>query len=152
MKTLSSWTIATPAALLLIIFAVPERAYAQQPCLSVFPTGPFTMNVTESAQFTAPSVYPGVAPTTYSEQGIGQATMPALSTLNGYLSSSTGQDTSPYQVTGTGSMLENTWASGEVAPFPILNLVDSAAGAILVYNSAGIAITINASNCAWNVY
>ena len=100
MKTLSACTIAIAATLLLSLFTIPERAYAQQlPCgLSAWPTGSFTLYVTESAQFNTFgfSVSTLLDQTNYSEQGTGQKVMPALS-LNG------GSYTSSAQTTGTGS-------------------------------------------------
>jgi hypothetical protein len=131
MKTLSTWTIATAAALLLSIFAVPERAYAQQPCVSAFPTGPFTMYVTESVQLTVP---PGIGTFNQSWQGSGQAVMPPLVNSNGYLTSQSSI------VTGTGSILQTgDYPISAVGPFTS----DPAANTI--------SIAINASNCEWTV-
>jgi len=57
MNTPSNWIITTAAAVLFSIFALPERAYARQPCgFSAFSNGSFTLYFTASARWTQNSI------------------------------------------------------------------------------------------------
>ena len=158
MKTLSACTIAIAATLLLSLFTIPERAYAQQlPCgLSAWPTGSFTLYVTESAQFNTFgfSVSTLLDQTNYSEQGTGQAVMPALS-LNG------GSYTSSAQTTGTGSasLTYETTVNTSGGGFNDVTLVGSATGPFLpnptfLPNGNELpeaTLNINPSNCTFYI-
>jgi hypothetical protein len=145
MKTLPTWTIATAAALLIGLFAIPEQTNAQKlPCgLSAFPSGPFTLYVTESAQWVAVNQPPGTPPLNYSEQVSGQAEMPALVLANNgfYVSYNAVATEFGHFRTATDSFVYNFYGELSGGNVP---LVASGSGP-LDFNA--VAFSINPSNC-----